>query len=263
MILLLLWPSAPCFAPITATCLQLAWSAAGSCYTDGVLARRLLEDTTGAAVEQRTCHKATLWRSRGFAGGRGLAGQVETTTTRRMDRLTARVESRSRAPGSSLPAPVPTTLSKSSTSTNGLFSTTNTDTIMSLTRRETLGLRATGLTVAPRPQLLAGKPFNPCDSQLSHGSVAGQTHSKHALQCVCTQLNGFDGWKQDGEHTMTLGWYFASTTLHSVLDSEKMTLLDHYTDCIFRVVIQVNIYTVNGCFSVRNQVSDHAILPGY
>lgn len=93
-----------------------------------------------------------------------------------------RVKSRRRAPGSSLPAPAPTTLSKSSTSTSGLFSITNTDTIMSLTRRETLGLRATGLTVAPRPQLLAGKPFTPCDSQLSLGSVAGQTHSTHARQ---------------------------------------------------------------------------------
>lgn len=165
-----------------------------------------------------------LWQSRGSAGGLGPAEQVERTT-RRMDRLTQGVKLRKRAPGSSLPVPAPTTLSKSSTSTNWLFSTTNTDTIMSLTHRETLGLRATGLTGAPRPQLLAGKPFTLCDSQLSHGSVAGQTHSTHAPQSVCAQLNGFDGWKQDGENTITLGWYFAET-LPCVLGSEKKTPLD-------------------------------------
>lgn len=66
-----------------------------------------------------------------------------------------------------------------------------------------LDLRATGLTGAPRPQLLAGKSFTLCDSQLSHGSVAGPTHSAHALQPVRTQLHRFDGWKQDRESTMT------------------------------------------------------------
>ncbi len=40
--------------PSTATCSQWAWSAAGSCCTGGALARSLLEDTTGAAVEKRT-----------------------------------------------------------------------------------------------------------------------------------------------------------------------------------------------------------------
>lgn len=176
-----------------------------------------------------------------------------------MDSLTERVKSRRRAPGSSWPAPAPTTLSKSSTSTNWLFSTTNSDTIMSLPRRETLGLRATGLTVAPRPQLLAGKPFTPCDSQLSHGSVAGRAHSTHAPQSVCTELNEFDGWKQDGENTMTQGWYFAST-LQSVLDSEKTTLPDVCADHIFTLFIQVNLYMVNGCFSVISQGSDLVIM---
>lgn len=161
--------------------------------------------------------KATPWQSRGSSGGPELAEQVERTTVgldwkgRRMNRLTEKMSWRRKAPGSSLPVPAPTTLSKSSTSTNWLFSTTNTDTMMSLCMWETLGLRATGLTGAPRPQLLAGKPFTPCDIQLSHGSLAGQTHSLYGPQSVCTQLNRFDGWKQDDENTMTLGWYFAGT----------------------------------------------------
>lgn len=143
--------------------------------------------------------RATVWRWRGSAGGRGPDEQVETmkTTATRMDRLTEGVKRRRRAPGSSSPVPALTTLSKSSTSTHGLFSTTNTDTIMSLARREreALRTRATGLTGAPRPQLLAGKPLTPCDSQLSHGSDSGQTHDTRALQSVCTQLHRLDGWK--------------------------------------------------------------------
>lgn len=120
--------------------------------------------------------KATLWRSRDSAGGPGPVGQVETAA-RKTDSLTRGVKLSGRAPGSSWPAPVLTTLSKSSTSTSGLFSTANTDTIMSLSCRRTHGLKATGRSVALRPQLLAGKPFTPCDSQLSLGSVAGHTHT--------------------------------------------------------------------------------------
>lgn len=54
-----------------------------------------------------------------------------------MDSLGQRVKSRGRALGPSLPAPAPTSLSKSSTSTSGLFSTTNTDTIMSHMQEDT------------------------------------------------------------------------------------------------------------------------------
>lgn len=115
--------------------------------------------------------KATLWRSRDSAGGPRPVGQVETAA-RKTDSPTRGVKLSGRAPGSSWPAPVPTTLSKSSTSTNGLFSTANTDTITSLLCGRTLGLKATGRSVAPWLQLLAGKPLTPCDSQLRLGSVA-------------------------------------------------------------------------------------------
>lgn len=58
--------------------------------------------------------------------------------------------------------------------------------------------------MAPRPQLLAGKPFTPCDSQLSLGSVAGHTHRRLP---VC-QLNRFDVWEQNGENIVTQGRIF-------------------------------------------------------
>lgn len=79
------------------------------------------------------------------------------------------------------------------------------------------------------------------------GQSQDKPTSTHAPQSVCTQLNGFDGWKQDGKNTMTLGWYFAST-LQSVSDSEKTMLRDIHSDHIFRPFVQVN--GSSGCFSV-------------
>ncbi|KAF3833801.1 hypothetical protein F7725_025005 [Dissostichus mawsoni] len=109
--------------------------------------------------------KRLRWRPRAGRAGR----ENEEDGASEGEREEEEERRRRRAPGSSLPAPAPTTLSRSSTSTNRLFSTTNSDTIMSLTCRQTLGPRATGHSC-----LLASLSL--CDSQLSHGSVAGPTN---------------------------------------------------------------------------------------